>query len=250
MSRAIGFDRHITIFSPEGRLFQVGKVHSEYAFKAAKSPGITSIGVRGTDCVVFCTEKRIPDRQIVPDSITHLFNVSETIGCCMTGLLPDARALVTRLRYEAAEFRNKYGYNTPAHVLANKCGDLSQVYTQQAFMRPYGVFTMLASIDDEKGPQLFKVDPAGLFHGYKAVAAGAKEDEATNFLEKQWKKTNGQWTMAETIQVAIDCLQYVSSQEFKKTDLEVGVVSKAWAGVKVLSADEVEEHLIVLAARE
>lgn len=245
MSRAIGFDRHITIFSPEGRLFQV-----EYAFKAAKSPGITSIGVRGTDCVVFCTEKRVPDKQIVPDSITHLFNASESVAACMTGLLPDARALVTRLRYEAAEFRNKFGYAMPVAVLANKCGDLSQVYTQQAFMRPYGVFTMLGGVDDEKGPQLYKVDPAGLYHGYKAVAAGAKEDEAMNFLEKQFKKTGGVLTRAQTIQTAIDCLQYVSLQEFKRSDLEVGLITADHPGVYVLREEEVEEHLNALAARE
>ena len=228
----------------------MGNSHLEYAFKAAKSSGITSIGVKGNDCVVFCTEKRVPDKQIVPDSITHLFSVSDNIGCCVTGLLPDARALLTRLRYESAEFRNKYGYPTPVHVLATKCGDLSQVYTQQAFMRPYGVFTMLGSIDEEKGPQLFKVDPAGLFHGYKAVAAGAKEDEAINFLEKQWKKTNGNLTVPQAIQLSIECLQYVSSQEFKKTDLEVGLICSSHPGVRLLTADEVEEHLAVLAARE
>lgn len=93
MSRGTGYDRHITIFSPDGRLYQV-----EYAFKAAKLPNITSIGIRGLDCVVFCTERRVPDKNIVPDSVSRLFNISDSIGACMTGSLADSRSLVTRLR--------------------------------------------------------------------------------------------------------------------------------------------------------
>jgi len=71
-----------------------------------------------------------------------------------------------------------------------------------------------------------------------------------NFLEKQFKKTGGVLTQAQTIQTAIDCLQYVSSQEFKRNDLEVGLMTAEHPGVYVLREEEVEEHLNVLAARE
>ena len=43
---------------------------------------------------------------------------------------------------------------------------------------------MFVGIDEERGPSLFKNDPAGYFVGYKATSAGAKEQEAINFLEK------------------------------------------------------------------
>jgi 20S proteasome subunit alpha 1 len=245
MSRETGFDRNLTVFSPEGRLYQV-----EYAFKAARAPGLTTIGVRGVDCVVLCTEKRVPDRNIVADSVTHLFNISPRIGCCMTGLLPDSRAVVTRLRYEAAEYRNKYGYVCPVEMLANRAGDLAQLNTQEARMRVYGCITMLCGIDEELGPQLYKVDPAGLSLGYKATAAGAKEQEAVNFIEKLWKKADGKFTRDQAIQAAIECLQQVTSQEFKATDIEVGIVTTDNPSFRKLEDEAVEDHLNAISARD
>merc|ERR1719478_676234 len=93
-------------------------------------------------------------------------------------------------------------------------------------MRPFGVNIILLSVDDEKGPSLFQCDPAGYYAGYKGCAAGAKENEAMNALEKIVKK---KMTLpeSETIQQAIGCLQAVMGMDFKATDIEVGVVSKS-----------------------
>ena len=245
MSRGYAYDRLISIFSPEGRLYQV-----EYAFKAAKSVGITSVGVTGSDCVVFCVEKKVPDKMIVADSVSHLFTVSDRIGACVAGILPDARALITRLRQEAADFRHKNGYFCPVHVLANRAGDMAQVYTQKAFMRPYGVLTMLGGIDEETGPCLYKVNPAGMFQGFKATAAGAKEQEATNFLEKQWKKTGGNYSRVDAVELAIECLQTVTSQEYKSSDLEVSIMTADQLMPQLLSEDYIEERLNAIAAKD
>ena len=61
----------ITVFSPEGKLHQI-----EYAFKAIKQSNLTSIGVKGKNCVVVCTEKRVSDRFVDPDSVTNIHRIT------------------------------------------------------------------------------------------------------------------------------------------------------------------------------
>ena len=114
--------------------------------------------------------------------------------------MPDAKSLITRVRQEAAQFRYKNGYEIPVHHLAKRVADIAQVYTQHAFMRALGVVTMFIAVDDEKGPQLYRCDPAGHFIGYKACAAGAKEQEANNTLEKK-VKANETMNTQQTIEV-------------------------------------------------
>jgi len=242
-ARGSGYDRHITIFSPEGRLYQI-----EYAFKAVKIPNLTSVGVRGSDSSVVITQKKVPDKMIDASTVSHLFKITDKIGCVITGLLPDARVLAQRARYEAAEFKYKNGYDVPVSFLSKRMADLAQIYTQHPFIRPLGVEITFIGIDDEKGPELYKVDPAGAFFSYHAVASGPKEQEATNFLEKKFKN-KPQLNTEQTIQLAIQTLQSVISSDFKSTDVEIGVVTKENPYFRSLSPEEIDIHLTAIAER-
>jgi 20S proteasome subunit alpha 1 len=209
--------------------------------KAATSGGNTAIAVRGKESVAFITQRKAQDRLVDPTSITSIYRITDTVGCLMIGLMPDIRAQVQRIRMEASDFKFNNGYAMPVHVLAKRIADVCQVYTQEASFRAYACIMLLIGVDDEKGPQCFKVDPAGHYLPYKAVATGKAEPEAMNFLEK---KADELATLSEpeTIEMAIMAMQYVLSTDFKSQEIEVGCISTG-GKFRVLTEDEVEERL-------
>ncbi|GAA98207.1 uncharacterized protein L969DRAFT_85854 [Mixia osmundae IAM 14324] len=270
MSRS-SYDRFLTVFSPEGRLYQV-----EYAFKAITAAGQTAIAIRGEESAVMITQKKIPDKLLDPSTVTSMWNLTPTIGCVVMGRPADARSQVQRAQSEAAEFRYKYGYEITPDALAKRLASINQVYTQRAAMRPLGISMIIIGIDTElDAPALFKLDPAGYYVGYKGTASGTKQQEAINYLEKAYKKaahaspssnvvsatsatsttaTTGSGTagatvgsvdskpvategfkldtLEETVELAITSLQTVLATDFKSTEIEIGIVSKSEGGSK------------------
>jgi len=198
---------------------------------------------------VIVTQKKVPDKLIDPETVTHLFSITPRIGCVATGRTPDARSSVQRARYEAADFKRKFGYEVPVDYLTKRMADIAQVSTQHAFMRPFGVALIFIGIDPEQGPLLYKSDPAGYFIGYKATSAGAKEDEAATWLENKFKK-KPVLDQKQTIQMAINCMQTILATELKKMDIEVAIVTTDNPLFRRLPEDEIEIHLTEISERD
>ena len=146
------------------------------------------------------------------------------------------------MRQFAGDYRQDFGYEIPIHILADKVAEFAQLYTQQAYMRPLCCVTMIFAIDDEKGPQLFKVDPAGYYVGYKATAAGEKEQGATNQLEREFKKKS-KLSRDEAVKVAVKALQNTLSMEFRSTDIEIAIATKTEPNIKIMTPKEIEAEL-------
>lgn len=216
----------------------------EYAFKAINQAGITSVGLEGVENVCVVSQKKIGDKAISANTVSHIYRLTDNIGCCITGSLPDCCAQIQRARYEAANYQYKFGTPITVKLLAKRMAELAQVYTQNAEMRPLGTSMMLISFENNE-PQLFQTDPSGFYCGYRGCAVGVKAAECSNYLEKKLKKRQD-YKKDETIQLAIRSLSQSVGVDFKPSELEVGVVDSS-GSFRTLADSEVEDHLNAIA---
>jgi proteasome alpha subunit len=210
----MAYDRAITVFSPDGRLFQV-----EYAREAVKR-GTTAVGVRGKSGVVLLVDKRVSSKLVVPASIEKIFAIDTHVGCATSGLVADARALVDRARVEAQLNRVTYDEPVPIDVLVKKVCDFKQGYTQFGGGRPFGTALLIAGVD-ATGPRLFETDPSGALIEYKASAVGSGRQQALDVLEKEYKEGLSD---EAAVQLGLKALSAGTEGKFNAEALEIAVV--------------------------
>lgn len=174
-----GYDRAITVFSPDGRLYQV-----EYAIETVRR-GTIAVGVKCKDGVVIAVEER-PRKLQISNTAQKIFQIDDHVGVAAAGYIPDARSQVDNARFFSQS--NKMIYDEPVEVetIAKHLADQSQQYTQYAGVRPFGVALILGGVVGGK-PQLYLTDPSGTYISYDAIAIGSGSDQVTDFLEKTYK---------------------------------------------------------------
>ena len=212
----MAYDRGITVFSPDGRLFQV-----EYAREAVKK-GTTTIGLKFKDGVILLVDKRVPSRLVEPKSIEKIYDVDEYIGCATSGLVADARILVDQARREAQIHKITYGENISIEGLVKKICDYKQNFTQYGGARPFGTALLMAGID-ELGVHLFETDPSGALVAYKAGCIGSGRPVVMEMFEKDFQDG---MKFDEAVMLGLKALGAASEDKLSASTVEVGVVEK------------------------
>lgn len=210
----MGYDRAITMFSPDGRLLQV-----EYAKKTVQL-GNTAIGMVCKDGVLLVTDKRIVDKLVVADAVEKIWQVDDHVMTTAAGILSDARVLVERAQEKAAGYR--ITYDSPIDILSivKDLANLAQYCTQSGGLRPFGVSMLVAGIDAD-GRKLFQTDPTGLFNQWKATAIGEGEEEVQAILHKDYKE---ELTCEQGLKLAIGALKKYLGEQFEIERVDAAVI--------------------------
>ena len=238
--QSAGYDRAITVFSPDGRLFQV-----EYAREAVKR-GTTSLGVKSAEGIVLVVDKRPTSKLVEPKSIEKIFQIDEHIGTATSGLVADARAIIEKARIEAQI--NRITYNEPIRVesLAKKICDMKQMYTQHGGVRPFGSALIIGGVNG-KGCHLFETDHSGALIEYKATAIGAGRAAAMEEFEKKYKEN---LSMEESIELALDAVYEATEGKTTPESVEIAVIDSRDKQYKKLTEEEIKDHVEELLLRK
>ncbi|KAA0007525.1 MAG: archaeal proteasome endopeptidase complex subunit alpha [Thermoplasmata archaeon] len=228
----MAYDRAITVFSPDGRLFQV-----EYAREAVKR-GTTTVGLKYKDGAVLIVDKRITSRLIEPESIEKMFQIDDHIGCATSGLVADARVLVERARIDAQVNEITYNRKIEIKTLVRRLCDFKQTYTQYGGVRPFGTALLIAGVDDS-GPRLFSTDPSGAMIEYKATSEGAGRDNVIAYFEKHYREDIDK---DEAIILGLKALSKGVEGKINPDAIEIGVVDSS-RKFRKLSREETQEYI-------
>ncbi|MEB3758102.1 MAG: archaeal proteasome endopeptidase complex subunit alpha [Desulfurococcales archaeon] len=238
--QAMGYDRAITIFSPEGKLYQV-----EYAFEAVRK-GWTSLGVKTKGTVVLLSEKKYVTKLMELDSIEKVFSVDEHIGVTFAGFGSDGRVLIDYARLVSIRHKLLYGDPITVEYLTKHVADVKHQYTQYGGVRPFGVSMIFGGVDPDGTPRLLRTEPGGQYIGYQAIAIGMGAQSANEYLEKHYNYELGK---DETIELAFKAMIYSMQQrnenikELTEENFDAGIALVETGKFRKLSKEEIKEIL-------
>ncbi len=227
------YDRALTVFSPEGRLFQV-----EYALEAVRR-GTLAVAVKSKDDVCLVAQIKVASKLMDADSIDKIFQIDEHIGVAISGLHADSRALINYARVQAQSFRLTYDEPVRLNMLAKTIADLKQQYTQFGGVRPWGCAFFLIGID-ASGTHIFTTSPSGIYRPFKAYALGNGEATAREYLVEHYK---AEMPFDEVVSMALSALKEAIDEEATKENIRIAYIKGDTKKFHMASKEEVEGFL-------
>jgi proteasome alpha subunit len=227
------YDRGITIFSPDGRLYQV-----EYAREAVKR-GTASVGVRTPDGVVLAADKRSRSPLMEPTSVEKIHKADDHAGIASAGHVADARQLIDFARRQAQVNRLRYGEAIGIETLTKNVTDHIQQYTQVGGARPFGVALLIGGIENGT-PRLYETDPSGTPYEWKAVSIGADRNDLQDYLEENY---DDDLTLDEGVGLALRAIATANDDELAADGVDVATVSTESEAFVELDNDEIAEYI-------
>lgn len=227
------YDRAITVFSPDGRIFQV-----EYAFEPVRK-GTTAIGISCKGGIVLAVEEK-PFSSLQDFNVAQkLFQIDEHVGAAVAGLMGDARILVDQARIYAQSNRLTYDEPIDIEILSKRVGDITQLYTQHAGVRPFGASIIFAGMD-RTGSRIFLSEPSGAYWGFKAVSIGAGAEVVKSLLEKHYRED---MTLEGSILLSLYCLSKVIEGTLDPAKIKIATVPADMRKFRILSWEEIDKYL-------
>lgn len=223
----MSYDRAITVFSPDGHLFQV-----EYAMEAVKR-GSTVVGIRGKDCVILGVEKKAVAHLQDSRTIRKIAKLDDHLTIAFAGFTADARVLIDSARMEAQSYRLTCEDPPTIEYMARFIAKKQQSYTQRGGVRPFGVSSLISGFNGDNKPSLYLTDPAGTYSEWKANAIGGRNEKAVKeFLEKNWTDALDE---EECIKLTVKALLEVVDGGGKNMEL---AIMRAGAQVSMLEEEK------------
>ena len=202
MMASRGYDMTPTMYSPDGRIYQV-----EYAIETVKR-GTLALGIITKEGVIMAVEEK--PRALQTSNITQkIFQVDFHIGVAAAGYIPDARVQVDNARLFSQGNRMTYDEAVEVGTVAKHLADQSHQFTQYSGVRPNGVSLIIGGVD-QKGESIYVTDPSGTFIQYAAIAIGAGSEDVNAFLEKNY---DSEMSLEDAASLAIAAINLKDEQK-------------------------------------